>query len=123
MAVRRVVQTETIDNTPETVEVVDDKASTYSAFDQFVYLVFGIIETLLLLRFVFGVTGANRGASIVNMVYSITDILMAPFNFVFPANAVAGSVFEWSVIVAMIFYALLAWIIMKIIRIMYTADA
>lgn len=129
MAVQRVTQTETIDTTAEPVQpvqpvqAVDEKTANYSAFDQLVYLIFGIIEVLLLIRFLFRMTGANAGAGIVAMIYSVTRVLMAPFNFVFPVNAVEGAVFEWSILVAMAFYALLAWIIMKLIRILYTADA
>ena len=123
MAVTRVTRTETVNTTPETVEATEEKAANYSALDQLVYLFFGIIETLLLLRFIFRMTGANPGAGIVELIYNITNVLMAPFRLVFPTNAVEGAVFEWSILVAMIFYALLAWIIMRLIRILYTAGA
>lgn len=113
MAVRRVTTTET----------VDDRTASYSAFDQLIYLIFGVIETLLLIRFLFRATGANPGAGVVDFIYGITDMLMAPFKFIFPSANVAGAVFEWSVLVAMAMYALLAWIIMRLIRIAYTAEA
>lgn len=102
---------------------VRNDAHTYSAIDQLVYLIFGVIEALLLIRFLFRLTGANPAAGIVSFIYSITNVLMAPFRFIFPTASLEGAVFEWSILVAMVFYALFAWIIMKLIRITYTADS
>lgn len=99
-----------------------EKVANYSAVDQFIYLVFGIIEILLLIRFTFRLFGANMAAGIAEFVYSITNFLMAPYRFIFPTNQVQGAVFEWSILVAMIFYALFAWIIMRLINIIYTAE-
>lgn len=118
MAVRRVIQTETVVSRP----VAPQKVATYSAVDQLIYLIFGILEILLLLRFIFRMFGASTAAPVTRMIYNVTNILMAPFRFIFPTNVVEGAVFEWSVLVAMILYALLAWIIMQLIRILYTAD-
>ncbi len=119
MAYRKVSRTEMVDTTSAHD---DNKVASYSAIDQGIYLVFGIIESLLLLRFLFRMTGANPAAGIVNGVYTITNVLMAPFRFVFGNTAVEGSVIEWSVLVAMFFYALLAWILMRLVNITYTAD-
>lgn len=99
-----------------------EKPSAYAAIDQFVYFIFGLIELLLLIRFIFKLTDANAAAGVVNFIYAITDVMMAPFRFIFPASQTSGSIIEWSVLVAMFFYALFAWIIMRLIRIIYTAD-
>ena len=99
------------------------KRKAYSVFDQTLFLILGIIEVLLLVRFAFKFTGANPVSGIVSFVYSITDVLMAPFRFIFPTNTVEGATVEWSVIVAMIFYALVAWIIIKIVDITFTGEA
>lgn len=98
------------------------KAANYSAIDQFIYLIFGIIEFLLAMRFVFRMLGANPAAGIVSFIYAITNVLMVPFNFIFPPSQVEGAYFEWSVVVAILFYALFAWVIGQLIRILYTAD-
>lgn len=117
-----VVEDGTVVRSHADVHNAEEKARSYSAFDQFVYLIFGIVNMLLLIRFVFRLAGANPVAPIVQFIYELTNIFMAPFRFIFPTNVVAGAAFEWSVLVAIFFYALFAWIITRIIRIVYTAD-
>ena len=121
LAVKKVEKTEVIQKSASDGPS-EKKAASYSAIDQFIYLIFGIIEIFLLIRFVFRLTGANPAAGIVRFTYSLTNVLMAPFRFIFPTSAVEGAVFEWSILVAIVFYALFAWIIMRLIRIIYTAD-
>lgn len=82
-----------------------------------VYYLFGIIEVLLAFRFVFSLFGANQGAPFVNMIYGITDVLMAPFNAIFPTGQLDGSVFEWNVLVALVVYALIAWGLVGLIHV------
>ena len=119
---RVVKKTETVTEDGNKIDNSERK-QTYSVVDQTVFLIVGIIEVLLLVRFFFRFSGANPASGIVSFVYSITDVLMAPFRFIFPTNTVEGATVEWSVIVAMIFYALAAWIIMKIVDITFTGDA
>jgi len=44
-----------------------------------IYLVFGILEGLLGIRFVLGLLGANPAAGFAQFIYGITDPLIAPF--------------------------------------------
>jgi uncharacterized membrane protein len=122
MQAKTVKTTETYQEDVPTL-AAERKTRSYAAIDQFVYLIFGIIQILLLARFAFRLTAANPGAGIVAAVYALTEPLMIPFRIVFPTQQAAGAVFEWSILVAMFFYALLAWIIMRLIRIIYTAEA
>jgi len=85
-------------------------------------LILTLIDGTLLLRFVFKLAGANSGTAFIQALYNLTDVLMAPFRFIFPTNVTQGSVFEWSVLVAMLMYALLAQVVIKVISIVYTAD-
>lgn len=81
-----------------------------------VYWVFGVIEALLALRFIFGLFGANTGAPFVRIVYGITDVFMVSFTAVFNTQRLEGATFEWSVLLAMVIYALIAWGIVALIR-------
>lgn len=96
--------------------------AAYSSVYQFVYLIFGIVEGMLLIRFLFRLFGANQGAGFVRFVYVFTDFLMAPFAFIFPTVVEEGAVVEGSVLVAMVMYALFAWIIYRLIEIFYTTE-
>ncbi len=81
-----------------------------------VYLIVGIINTLLGIRFVFVLLGANSSNGIANFVYSVTQPLLAPFFGLFNYKAVYGTVrFEFETLVAMAFYSLIAWIIARVL--------
>lgn len=74
-----------------------------------VYFVFGAIAIILGLRFVLKLLGANADAGFVEIVYSLAAPFMAPFEAVFQTQQVEGAVFEWSVLLAIVVYMLLAW--------------
>ena len=84
--------------------------------------ILGLLEALLLLRFIFKLSAANPNAGIINFLYMLTDVFMAPFRLVFPASRSGGSVLEWSVLVAMVIYALGVYAILGLLGIARTAD-
>lgn len=92
------------------------RSSIEAVLSRIVYWVFGVIEALLAIRFVFGLFGANTGAPFVRFIYAITDIFMVPFNAIFATQQVEGSTFEWSVLVAIVVYALIAWGLVALIH-------
>jgi hypothetical protein len=70
--------------------------------------VLGIIEVLLAFRFVLRLFGANAGAGFTNFIYTLSYPFAAPFIAVFNTTQVAGSAFEWTTLLAMAVYWLLA---------------
>jgi uncharacterized protein YggT (Ycf19 family) len=82
-----------------------------------IYYILDILEVFLSFRLVFKGLGANPSAPFSRFVYGATDPLVAPFRFVFPAVSVPGAVLEWSTVLAMVVYALLAYGIVKLIAI------
>jgi YggT family protein len=81
---------------------------------QLVYLVFGLIEGLIVIRFVLKALGANPSAGFAQFIYGITGPLVAPFYGLFGNPAAQGSVLEVHSIVALIVYALLAWVVVRL---------
>ena len=81
---------------------------------QLVYLIFGLIEGLILIRFVLKALGANASAGFAQFIYGVTAPLVAPFYGLFGNPAAQGSVLEVHSIVALIVYALLAWLIVRL---------
>jgi hypothetical protein len=73
-----------------------------------------LIEALLAFRFALKLLGANAGAGFTNFIYSITYPLTLPFSTVFSKTEVAGSVFEWTTLLAMFVYWVIAIGIIKI---------
>ncbi len=96
-------------------EVVYDDGIFQSA--QVVDYVLGIVEVVLGLRFVLELFGANAGNWFVGAVYGLTGVLMAPFHAIFHTTVTQGATFEWSVLVAMVAYALLALAIIRLFEV------
>lgn len=96
-------------------EVLGDPQST--ATNVIWYLV-GFVEIILVFRFVLKLFGANPSSGFVDFLYTITGVLTAPFDNVFgvtqQATGDVKSVFEPSILVAAIVYALIGWGIVKL---------
>ena len=82
---------------------------------RFVYLVLGVVEVLIAIRVVMKLLAANPGAGFTSFIYGITAPLVAFFQGVFPEPATNGSVLEISSLLAMAVWALVAWIIVRVI--------
>ncbi|OHA28300.1 MAG: hypothetical protein A3G52_02415 [Candidatus Taylorbacteria bacterium RIFCSPLOWO2_12_FULL_43_20] len=82
---------------------------------QIVWYILGIIETLLLIRFALKLLGANASAGFTSLIYSVTYPFTAPFMGVFKTSRIVeGSTFEWTTLLAMLVYWLLAIAIIKL---------
>lgn len=86
---------------------------------QFVYLVFGIIEGLLLIRLVLKLLGANPHAAFSSWIYNLTDVFLGPFKNILPTIGNEQSVLEMSVVLAILVYALLGWAIARLVAIIF----
>jgi hypothetical protein len=81
---------------------------------QIVWYILGIIEVLLAFRFVLKLLGANPAAGFSGFIYGVTYIFAAPFLSVFGMTKVAGSIFEWTTLLAMFVYWVIAFGIIKL---------
>ncbi len=81
---------------------------------QVVWYILGLLEALLLFRFVLKLLGANPEAGFSAFIYTITYIFASPFLNVFSISYIAGSVFEWTTLLAMLVYWLVAVAIIKL---------
>ncbi|MFP3853149.1 MAG: YggT family protein [Anaerolineales bacterium] len=84
---------------------------------QFVWLIFGVVEGLLGLRFLLKLLGANPNSPFSAFVYQLTQPLLWPFQGIVATPQSGEFVLEAISIIAMIAYALLAWVVVKLIRI------
>ena len=95
-------------------EYVEDKNLTRANMlywiTRVVYFVLGVLEVIMGLRFIFRLLGANQGSSFAMFLYDLSHVFVAPFNGIFNDQAIGRvSVFEVSTLVAMLVYALIAW--------------
>jgi hypothetical protein len=81
---------------------------------QAVWYILGLLEALLAFRFVLKLLGANPRAGFTDFIYTVTAPFAAPFLNVFRVTRVEGSVFEWTTLLAMLVYALIAWGVVKL---------
>ncbi len=89
---------------------------------QIVWYVLGLLEVLLAFRFVLKLLGANSVAGFTSFIYGITNIFAAPFLNVFRITAIEGSIFEWTTLLAMIVYWIVAVGIIRIFLISKTVS-
>jgi uncharacterized protein YggT (Ycf19 family) len=82
-----------------------------------IYLVFGVIDGLLLIRLVLKLLGANPHAGFASFTYGVTDFLLAPFHGLLPTYVSGQSVFELSLIIAILIYSLLALALARLVAI------
>ena len=80
---------------------------------QIVWYILAVIEAILAIRFFLKLFGANVQAGFTQFIYGATQIFAGPFLIVFRVSSVQGSIFEWSTLLAMVIYFLIAWIIVK----------
>jgi uncharacterized protein YggT (Ycf19 family) len=82
-----------------------------------IYLVFGIIDGLLLIRLALKLLGANAHAGFASFTYGVTDFLLAPFRGLLPTIVSGQSVLELSLIFAILVYSLLALALVRLVAI------
>ena len=101
-----------------TPQEVEPTVSPRSFAAQVIYLVLTVIAALLAIRFVLTATGANKGNGFVDFIYSLSNPLVRPFYGIFQSDFVYAdgtARFEYEVILALVVYALIALILVKII--------
>ena len=82
---------------------------------QIVWYILGFFEVLLAFRFILKLLAANPTAGFSNFIYDISHPFAAPFLNVFRVTRVEGSILEWTTLLAMLVYWLIAWAIIKLI--------
>lgn len=86
---------------------------------QAIYLVFGVIEGLIAIRFLLALLGANPQAGFAAFIYGVTAPFLAPFVGLFSTPQFANSVLEWHALIAILVYALLSWLLGKLVSLVW----
>jgi uncharacterized protein YggT (Ycf19 family) len=95
-------------------------ASPLAPIRRAVWLLFGVLLTLIAIRFVFLALGANEGNVIVDAIYGVTEPFVAPFRGIFnfdEVRPIGESVLDVAALVAIVGWALVAAVISAILRI------
>jgi len=90
-------------------------------FRKVVYYILGIIEALFAFRLIFKILGANPENTFISIIYNITGVFLAPFSSIFRTAVTKGietkSILEPATLIAMVVYALIAYGIVKLVKI------
>ena len=95
---------------------------TLGKVTQIMNYILGVFEALMLLRFVLRFIGANPANAFAQLIYGLTEPMVALFNNLIPNPAVAGTniVIEITTLIAMLFWALLFAAGVRLLRLAIT---
>lgn len=106
------------------IEDVGAKRRTnVNRFVQFIWLAFGTLIALIGLRFFLLLIAANPANPFARLVYNFTDLFMWPFAGLTRSISSGGMTLEIPAIIAMMIYALMAWVLASIVGILFTRAA
>lgn len=87
-----------------------------------IWLIAGVLVALLAFRFVLALLNSGRGSGFADLIYGITDVLVAPFVGITGNPTFGqGSVVDVASLFAMVVYPLVAWVIIRLLYIIFKA--
>jgi hypothetical protein len=87
----------------------------FHTVSQVIVLLFGVVEGLIGLRVVLKLIGANPDNEFAAFIYNAAALFLAPFFGLVGSPAADGMVLEVPSLVAMLFYGLVGWLIVRVI--------
>ena len=114
--------TQRTNNGVTTVAQVSATDTSTQTAANIIYFIAGLFEVILAFRFILRVTGANPATGFVSMIYTLSQLLVWPFQGIFSPSVTAGAevraIFEPATLVAMLVYGLLAWGLVRLMAIL-----
>lgn len=104
-------------------EVVQDigfeRSQILNRLSQFIWLLFGILEGLILLRVFLKLIAANPANPFARFIYGLTDLFLWPFFGLTITPSAEGIVLEIPSLIALIVYALIGWVIVRLVWLLF----
>jgi len=110
----RVSETRTSQNEPER----EQRIFTFKA-TQLIWLFLGILEVFIALRIGLKLIAANPASPIVALIYGFTQLFLFPFEGMTATPSAGGMVLELSSFFAMVVYALIAWVVERVVWLIF----
>ena len=115
----KIQKTETTVEPVERVQPVEKDTQNYtiSKVVQVIQYIAGLLITLLAIRFVLALLGANLANQFANFIYTVTDPMVAPFRGLLQVSQFQAGVsrFEIETLLTIAIYALVTWGITRLI--------
>jgi YggT family protein len=86
-----------------------------------VYWLAGMLELLLLIRFLLRLLNANPKNEFARLINNLSDPFIAPFStlFVSPTSNGGTNIFDINVVIAIFAYALLSYLVVSLLRLIF----
>lgn len=110
----RVSAVRTSQNEPER----EQRIFTFKA-TQLIWLLFGILEALIVIRMGLMLIGANPDSPIVALIYGFTGLFLFPFTGLIASPSAGNMVLELSSLFAILIYALIAWALERVVWLIF----
>ena len=94
------------------------RATVYK-ITQFIWLLFGGLEALIGIRVILMLIGANTANWFTAFVYQLSDLFLWPFQNLIANPTFQNITLEVTSIIGMIVYALLGWILVRLIWVIF----
>jgi len=114
MTEHRVSEVQTTQKEPEQ----ERRIFTFKA-TQVIWLLLGILEIMLALRFALKLIAANPASPIAVFIYGFTGLFLFPFEGLTTTPALGGMVLEISTLIAIAIYALVAWAVERVVWLIF----
>ncbi len=83
---------------------------------QIVWYILGVIEVVLAFRVLLKLLGANPFSGFTNFIYAVSSPFALPFAGILGTSTGSNMVFEWSTLIAMMVYGVIAYGIVMLIQ-------
>ena|SRR3989344_5006027 len=88
--------------------VFETKKTIFRSY-QIIWYIVGIVEVLLAFRIILKILGAYPFSGFTDLIYTLSDPLALPFMGILQSTVSGQSMFEWSSMIAMIVYLIVAY--------------
>lgn len=97
-----------------------ERRATMDKISGLIWLMGGLLEALIGMRFLLKLIGANPATPFVNLIYMSSDLFLWPFAGLTATPSANGMILEISSLVAMIVYAILTWAAVRIFWLLFS---
>ena len=100
-------------------DIGSERRQEIERVSQLIWLLLGIVDGLIAIRLILKLIGANPENDFTSFIYNITGLFVTPFYGITGSPAAGGSVLEIGSIIAMAVYAFAAWILVRLISLIF----
>ena len=103
---------------PAVVEHRSERATPVDTIRRLVWLLFGVLQAMLVLRIILLLLNANEGNDVVAFIVGVTDPFVQPFRGMFQlseVNSSSGSVLDVAAVIALVAWTLVEALVLGIV--------